>query len=136
MSRCRRRPVRETAAPAVGFTLGYRPSFDGIRGIAVLIVVFSHSFISSLHPAATLAIQTFFVLSGFLITVLLVQEREWYGAVRLGRFYARRALRLLPALVVFLAISTLFVIVGFPDHLRRPHYEASLATLLTCTTGP
>lgn len=81
--------------------LGYRPALDGVRGIAIAIVVAFHAF----HwPAAgTLGVDLFFVLSGFLITTLLLEEYASSGRIRIGAFYVRRAQRLLPALFVMLA---------------------------------
>jgi len=81
--------------------LGYRPSLDGIRGLAIASVVGFHAFG---HPAGGyLGVDLFFVLSGFLITTLLLEERSERGRVSLRAFYARRALRLLPGLAVMLA---------------------------------
>jgi peptidoglycan/LPS O-acetylase OafA/YrhL len=81
--------------------LGYRPALDGVRGVAIAIVVSFHAF----HwPAAgTLGVDLFFVLSGFLITTLLLEEHARSGRIRIGGFYACRARRLLPALFVMLA---------------------------------
>jgi peptidoglycan/LPS O-acetylase OafA/YrhL len=83
--------------------LGHVPAFDGLRGLAVLAVVLYHFPTNRWVPGGWLGVDIFFVLSGFLITALLVGERQASGRVSLGRFYARRALRLLPALVAFLA---------------------------------
>lgn len=84
--------------------LGYRPALDGLRGFAVLAVITFHAW-QGLRPAGWLGVDVFFVLSGFLITSLLVGEHQSTGAVSFGRFYARRALRLLPALAVALAMG-------------------------------
>ena len=111
------------------FTLGYRPSFDGLRAIGVLLVVGTHSFIERLTAAGNMGLQMFFLLSGFLITVLLLREWQRTGAISLRHFYLRRALRLLPALVVFLAVTTLFVALTFPEALRTQHYRAAFASL-------
>ena len=89
--------------------LGYRPSLDGIRGLAIASVVGFHAFG---HPAGGyLGVDLFFVLSGFLITTLLLEERHERGRVSLRAFYARRALRLLPGLVVMLATVVAVVVV-------------------------
>ena len=78
----------------------YRPSLDGIRGVAVLMVMAHHA---GLARGGFLGVDAFFVLSGYLITALLMQERERTGSISLRNFYARRVLRLLPALLVLLA---------------------------------
>ncbi|HWD54715.1 MAG TPA: acyltransferase [Acidimicrobiales bacterium] len=81
--------------------LGHRPALDGIRGIAWGIVFCSHSFVLPLAIGQA-GMFVFFALSGFLITGLLVEEHFRTGGVSLTNFFARRALRLLPALVFFL----------------------------------
>jgi peptidoglycan/LPS O-acetylase OafA/YrhL len=75
--------------------LGYTPALDGVRGIAIAIVVGSHAFGV---PTSGLGVDLFFVLSGFLITTLLLEGR--YSGLK--AFYSARARRLLPALVVLL----------------------------------
>jgi peptidoglycan/LPS O-acetylase OafA/YrhL len=81
--------------------LGYVPALNGLRGLAVAAVVAHHFFV---WPAGgSLGVDLFFVLSGFLITTLLLEERADLGTIRLAAFYMRRARRLLPALVVLLA---------------------------------
>jgi peptidoglycan/LPS O-acetylase OafA/YrhL len=82
-------------------TLGYRPALDGVRALAITFVVLRHA--TGFPASGALGVDIFFVLSGFLITTLLLDERLRYGAVSLRNFYRRRALRLLPALVVVLA---------------------------------
>jgi peptidoglycan/LPS O-acetylase OafA/YrhL len=72
---------------------------DGVRGIAILAVLGFHLFGL---PGGFYGVDLFFVLSGFLITTLLLEERERTGAISLHAFYARRARRLLPALVIYL----------------------------------
>jgi peptidoglycan/LPS O-acetylase OafA/YrhL len=76
---------------------------DGLRAIAVVLVIVFH-----LGPGALvggyLGVDVFFVVSGFLITTLLVREREATGRIRLGAFWLRRARRLLPALVVLVLV--------------------------------
>lgn len=81
--------------------LGHVPALDGLRGIAILLVVGFHYFHFPLGGQD--GVDLFFVLSGFLITSLLLEERE-RGGISLSRFYARRARRLLPALFVMLAV--------------------------------
>jgi peptidoglycan/LPS O-acetylase OafA/YrhL len=81
--------------------LGYRPALDGVRAIAIAIVVAFHAF--GWPSGGTLGVDLFFVLSGFLITTLLLEEYAVTGAISIRGFYGRRARRLLPALFVMLA---------------------------------
>jgi peptidoglycan/LPS O-acetylase OafA/YrhL len=83
------------------FHLGYLPGLDGLRGVAILAVVATHGHVLN-GWAGQIGVDIFFVLSGFLITSLLIEEWEQLHSVSLKRFYARRALRLLPALVVMI----------------------------------
>jgi peptidoglycan/LPS O-acetylase OafA/YrhL len=78
------------------------PALDGMRMIAVVTVILSHV---GYPVPADLGVNVFFVLSGFLITWLLLKEQARTGAVSLKKFYLRRAFRLLPAYYVFLALS-------------------------------
>jgi peptidoglycan/LPS O-acetylase OafA/YrhL len=71
-------------------------ALDGLRGLALLAVAAFHTMPSV--PGGFLGVDLFFVLSGFLITFLLVREHQKFGSIRLRRFYLRRALRLCPAL--------------------------------------
>ena len=82
-------------------------ALDGLRGVAVLLVIAYHLGSASgrpLLPAGFLGVDLFFVLSGFLITSLLVREQARFGTIDLWRFYGRRAVRLFPALILFLLI--------------------------------
>ena len=89
------------------FKLGQRPALDGLRGVSILWVIAFH-FRDADHALPTrggfLSVDVFFVLSGFLITALLLEEYHASGSIRFGAFYARRALRLLPALFVVVAV--------------------------------
>ena len=111
------------AAPPVVRRLGHVPALDGIRGIAVLAVIAHHLD----HMAGGyLGVDAFFVLSGFLITGLLVDEARFgkgtdveggttTGHIDLGRFWTRRVKRLFPALALFLVVVVIveaFVVDG------------------------
>lgn len=89
----------------------YRPDLDGLRAIAVLAVMASHTRVSYTY-GGWMGVDVFFVLSGFLITTLLVAERERVGRVSLRRFYGRRALRLYPALVAMILFVGFWFAVG------------------------
>ena len=79
-------------------------ALDGVRGLAVLLVTVSHAGFPLLKLGAPVGVTLFFVLSGYLITGLLLDEHSTRGWVDLRRFYRHRALRLLPALFLLLAI--------------------------------
>lgn len=81
--------------------LGHIPALDGLRGVAILLVLLSHA--GHLRGGGMVGVYLFFALSGFLITGLLLTEHE-RGVIRLGGFYRRRALRLLPALTLLLVV--------------------------------
>ncbi|MDB4882317.1 MAG: acyltransferase 3, partial [Gemmatimonadetes bacterium] len=86
----------------------FRADIEGLRGVAILLVVLFHAGVPAL-AGGFVGVDVFFVLSGFFITGLLVRERETSGDVDLSAFYARRALRLLPALLLVL-VATLFAV--------------------------
>lgn len=103
------------------------PSLDGLRAIAILLVVWGHwaevSFHSPIAGAyASLGRRIFFVLSGFLITTLLTKEHGKSSTIGLRRFYVRRGYRILPAAIVFM--TTVFVI--FWHELRWYHMAAAV----------
>jgi peptidoglycan/LPS O-acetylase OafA/YrhL len=79
------------------------PGIDGLRAIAVAAVFLYHAGISWM-PGGFFGVDVFFVISGYLITSLLIAELDGTGTVRLRRFWAGRARRLLPALFLLLAV--------------------------------
>jgi peptidoglycan/LPS O-acetylase OafA/YrhL len=117
-------------APAP-FRLPHLASLDGLRGVAVLTVMFFHATLyrGPFPSGGFLGVDFFFVLSGFLITALLMQEWQRAGGVALGAFYARRALRLLPAL--FALIAVILLVPGVFYQSSRPWRAAGLAALHT-----
>ena len=113
--------------------LTYRPALDGVRAVAVLAVMLFHFKTKPLMPGGGIGVDVFFVLSGFLITTLLLQEWKAEGSISLLRFYQRRALRLLPAVGFFIAAYCLVAItlagtVPTPPLERLGEHVASIAT--------
>jgi len=103
------------------------PSVDGMRAISIALVVIGHwaelRFHSDVAGAfANLGVRIFFVISGYLITTLLLREREKTGSICVREFYVRRAYRILPAAMVFMAIAFLV----FWRDLRWYHMAAAV----------
>lgn len=102
--------------PQSAFRLGHCPALDGLRAISIILVLIEHAHLLLPTRAAFLVggflgVDVFFVISGFLITSLLLEEREKFGRVSFRKFYLRRALRLLPALAGVLVTACLLAAV-------------------------
>jgi peptidoglycan/LPS O-acetylase OafA/YrhL len=91
------------AGPSAGAAVSRIPGLDGLRAIAVVAVMLYH-LSPGFVPGGYLGVDIFFVLSGFLITGLLLREKDRSGRIRLSTFWLRRARRLLPALVVLVLV--------------------------------
>lgn len=89
--------------------LAFRPDLQGLRAVAILLVLFAHAG-WAIAPGGFIGVDVFFVLSGYLITGLLFRELEENGHIAFLRFYARRLKRLLPALIFMLCISVTLAI--------------------------
>src|SRR5437762_2587142 len=106
--------------------LNHQPALDGLRGLAVAAVLLFHG---DHLRGGFLGVDAFFVLSGFLITSLLLTEARDRGGIALGAFWARRARRLLPALACVLAAVALYAwLLAKPDELATIRGDA-LATI-------
>ena len=97
----------------------YQPHIDGLRAIAVLVVLLFHLGVSG-FPGGFVGVDVFFVISGFLITRLIRSEIDETGTFAFGRFYLRRARRLAPALLLTLTLSLIAGVFLFsPESLKR-----------------
>ncbi len=96
----------------------YMPGLDGLRAFAVTGVLLYHATLNWI-PGGFLGVDVFFVISGYLITSLLLAEFRNQGGIGLGQFYLRRARRLLPALFLLLGVVGLFAVVFLPDEVTK-----------------
>jgi peptidoglycan/LPS O-acetylase OafA/YrhL len=113
----------------IGMSAKRIPSLDGLRGIAILLVVLGHlagaryffgaAVMAPLGDLGNLGVRLFFVISGFLITRLLLKEFSSAGRISLKAFYIRRVLRIFPAFYVFIVVAILLSAVGFAKLDRR-----------------
>jgi peptidoglycan/LPS O-acetylase OafA/YrhL len=114
--------VTKPANPPPWAASGRVPGLDGLRAVAIGLVLICHSTPAlrraGLHNLANLVresrigVDVFFVISGFLITLLLLRESDREGSISLRGFFARRALRILPALAVYLAFVAALALAG------------------------
>ncbi len=112
--------------------LGFIPALNGLRGFAILLVLGNHIPLrryQSLLPAGFVGVDVFFVLSGFLITTLLLQEFNATGVISLRNFYMRRLLRLGPAFIVMLIVVCGLSLVLFDHALARRNCTNALIAL-------
>ncbi|MEM8558579.1 MAG: acyltransferase family protein [Bacteroidota bacterium] len=107
----------------------WRPDIEGLRGVAVLLVVLYHADFPG-FSGGYVGVDVFFALSGYLITSILVAEVERSGRVDLVRFYARRARRLLPASAVLLLAVAAFAFVFYSPLEQEGIASTALATAL------
>jgi peptidoglycan/LPS O-acetylase OafA/YrhL len=127
-----------TTRPTVGShserSASFRPDIQGLRALAVILVVLDHAGIGPFH-GGFIGVDVFFVISGFLITGLLLAEADRRGRVSLLDFYARRAKRILPAATLVLAATVVagyFVLSGiqairlFKDTIWATFFAANL----------
>lgn len=108
---------------------GYVPALDGIRALAVVAVLAFHGGVSWME-GGFLGVDAFFVLSGYLITALLLRERASAGRIDMVAFWGRRARRLLPALLLVIAVVTVVAPRVLPEQEVRLLRGDGLAALL------
>lgn len=105
----------------------YNPALDGLRAVAVMLVLAYHARLAGSH-GGFLGVDVFFVLSGYLITRILAEQHAATGTISLGSFYLRRLRRLYPALLLFLAVYLIAAPWAFPkgEHHFRDSMVAGL----------
>ena len=101
----------------------YLPSIDSLRALAVLAVIIYHIDVNYL-PGGFLGVDLFFVLSGYLISSLIIKEYKKTGTLNLYNFYMRRARRLLPAVYFMITVCLLFMVLFNGVLLRKSHLDA------------
>ena len=101
----------------------YLPSIDSLRALAVLAVIIYHIDVNYL-PGGFLGVDLFFVLSGYLISSLIIKEYKKTGALNLYNFYIRRARRLLPAVYFMITVCLVFMVLFNGVLLRKSHLDA------------
>lgn len=114
-------------------TFPYRRDIQSLRAIAIMLVVSAHAGIPA-FSGGFVGLDLFFVLSGYLITGLLVREYESNGTIRLAGFFARRLKRLLPALFMMLSLIVLIAPVLLSSHEAREQ-SASVIYAVTWTSN-
>lgn len=118
---------------------GNVPSLHGLRAVSIIVVMLSHAFRQAgisdlwLPMSGSSGVDIFFVISGFLITLLLIRERQTTGQISLRNFYVRRILRICPAYYFFLAIMLGLTLMGV---LRIPLCHFGFAAIYIANLMP
>jgi peptidoglycan/LPS O-acetylase OafA/YrhL len=113
-------------------------SLDGLRCLSIVAVVWHHAQTSTpfgILGKGAAGVQLFFALSGFLITTLLLRERDRKGGISLGRFYVRRSLRIFPLYYLALLLVTAYTACVVPSGPVRDHFFHSLPYHATYTSN-
>ena len=127
--------MSERALPSCSEPLSYQPALDGLRAVAVAMVMCFHAGFGWMG-GGYFGVSIFFTLSGFLITTLLIDERERTGALALGSFIARRAKRLLPASMACIALVSVARLMGQFDQVPglRSQLLGATTHVFNCNT--
>lgn len=113
------RTAPASTAPAAGISrVPYLPGLDGLRALAVVAVMVYHAN-SAWLPGGFLGVEVFFVISGYLITLLIIAEREKTGRLDMKHFWIRRARRLLPALFLMMFLVVAYTALFMRDTLGQ-----------------
>ncbi|WP_245851222.1 acyltransferase family protein [Brachybacterium vulturis] len=121
----------DVAAPRTGPSPkpGFRPDIQGLRAIAVMLVVLFHSGVAALS-GGYVGVDVFFVISGFLITTHLLETLERDGRISFSSFYAKRARRILPAALLVAALTLVAAWIWMSPLLMRKVVDGAIATAL------
>ncbi len=114
------------ASSGTGPRLPYLPGLDGLRALALIAVVLYHADLSW-FPGGFLGVEVFFVLSGYLITSLLLAEWNPQGRIDLKAFWLRRARRLLPAAYLLVLVTLSFAVLFLPGEVANLRGDAAAA---------
>ena len=125
-----RTPARTCAAQNSASRIGipFRADIEGLRALAIILVVVSHIGLPFFR-SGFIGVDVFFVLSGYLITSLLIQEIDSTGRLDLARFYARRARRLLPAAILLVVVVCIIEAIIVSPIVQFRILKAALATI-------
>lgn len=110
-------------------TWSHHPALDGLRSIAVYMVLLFHAGLGWLG-GGFIGVDLFFVLSGFLVSTVILTEIADTGRLQIGRFYARRVRRLLPAALVVIIVTSLTFLLVTPVVRRLPLVADAQSSLL------
>lgn len=127
--------THSTTSMGAAATLPRNPAIDGLRAVSILLVIYSHvlqtyhwtqlvPFVWRLMPGAT-GVSVFFVVSGYLITTLLLKERAARGRISLRGFYCRRFFRIVPAFMVYVSAMAVLNLMGIIQ-MPWPNFWAAL----------
>ena len=120
-------PTREPRRPSwYSRPIGYVPALDGMRAIAVALVIAYHLGYSGV-AGGYIGVEVFFILSGWLVCALLMNEQQRTGAIALGGFWLRRARRLLPAMAAVIAGTLIVAAFAQPEKLSELRTQAFAA---------
>ena len=127
-------PAVRTPRTDPAHSSGFRPDIQGLRAIAVMLVLLYHSGVSALS-GGYVGVDVFFVISGFLITTHLLEALEREGRIRFGAFYAKRARRILPAALLVAMLTVLAAWIWMSPLLIQDVLRGAAATAPRSTSG-